>query len=449
MEPIIASKNRTLIVGLGVTGLSVARYLAKQGQSFMVADSRLDPPMLSQFQQQFPDTKILLGPLTFSHWQGISEIVLSPGLPRTEPAIVEAIAAGLSVVGDIELFARAVRAPVVAITGSNGKTTVTTLLGLMALKAGFQSGVGGNLGVPALDLLDDAAQLYVLELSSFQLESINKLTAKAATVLNVTADHMDRYANLHDYKLAKQKVYADTSLVVFNRDDLLTQSLFAGSTASISFGLDEPGLNDYGLRTDSDGVVCLARGLRTLMPMDELKIRGRHNVQNALAALALAEAVDIPEQAALDALREFAGIEHRCQFVGECNGVEYFNDSKATNVGATQAAITGLGANGKKIVLVAGGDGEGADFSPLAPLFEQHLRALIAIGRDGEKLAKLSFDKMETRSCGTLAEAVIAAKDLAQSGDIVLLSPACASFDMFENYEDRGRQFVEQVEALC
>ena len=448
MEPIIASKNRTLIVGLGVTGLSVARYLAKQGQSFTVADSRLDPPMLSQFQQQFPDTKILLGPLTFPHWQGIREIVLSPGLPRTEPAIAEAIAAGLSVVGDIELFARAVRAPVVAITGSNGKTTVTTLLGLMALKAGFRAGVGGNLGVPALDLLDDAAQLYVLELSSFQLESINKLTAKAATVLNVTADHMDRYASLNDYKSAKQKVYADTSLVVFNRDDSLTQ-LFAGSTASISFGLDEPGLNDYGLRIDGDGVVYLARGLRTLMPMDELKIRGRHNVQNALAALALAEAVDIPEQAALDALREFAGIEHRCQFVGECNGVEYFNDSKATNVGATQAAITGLGANGKKIVLVAGGDGEGADFSPLAPLFEQHLRALIAIGRDGDKLAKLSFDKMETRSCGTLAEAVIAAKDLAQSGDIVLLSPACASFDMFENYEDRGRQFVEQVEALC
>lgn len=368
MALLIASSKSVLIVGLGLTGVSVARYLAAEGRPFSLADSRLNPPLLAEFQQAFPQITPVLGPLQANWVSQFDEIILSPGLAREEPAIAAAIAAGKSVIGDIELFLRQKRAPLVAITGSNGKTTVTTLLGEMAKQAGRAVRVGGNLGVPALDLLDDAADLYILELSSFQLESIPQLNATAATVLNVSEDHMDRYGTIMAYHQAKQRIYFGAGFALANRQDPLTQPPLAEGLTLRQFGLNTPDLNDYGLR-EYQGQTYLAKGLTRLLPVDALKLRGRHNWANALAALALGEAVGLPMDAMLACLQQFTGLAHRCQFVASRGQVDYFNDSKATNVGATLAAITGMATATPSLVLIAGGDGKGADFSPWPRLF--------------------------------------------------------------------------------
>lgn len=448
MSNLIATSQVVLIVGLGVTGLSVARFLARQGRQFMVADSCPSSQCLESFRQEFPDITVMTGELNYTQWQGVSEIILSPGVPRKHPAVAAAMDDGVPVIGDIELFSRFATAPVVAITGSNGKTTVTTLLGEMAEEAGKKVAVGGNVGVPALDLLAEDVDLYVLELSSFQLESTTHLNPLAATILNISADHMDRYDNLQQYHLAKQRVYFGCQKVIVNRNDLLTHPPLTSNAQVIQFGSAEPDLRDFGLRTD-DNQTYLAHGLRNLIPVDDLMIRGRHNHLNALAALALGHGVGLDESAMLRALTQFKGLPHRCQFVADINAVAYFNDSKATNVGATQAALQGLAGEQKNIVLIAGGEGKGADFTPLKPSLVRYVKALLTIGTDGDKVAELCTGALPTTACRTLNEAVLKAAEYAQPGDIVLLSPACASFDMFENYQDRGNQYCRMVEALC
>lgn len=448
MAALIASNRLVLIVGLGVTGFSVARYLAGQGRAFVVADKAPKPESVARLHAEFPQARLITGELDYQAWQGVSEIILSPGVPRKHPAIAAALADGVEVIGDIELFVREARAPIVAITGSNGKTTVTTLVGEMAQTAGVAVKVGGNVGTPVLDLLSESAELYVLELSSFQLESTFSLKAAAATVLNVSPDHMDRYDNLAEYHFTKQCIYLNAKHLVINRDDPLTQPPMAQDAQVTRFTVGEPDLKDFGVRRDGEEIF-LAHGLRRLLGVSELKIRGLHNVANALAALALGRAVGLAEEAMLAALREFSGLPHRCQLVAQKNGVDFVNDSKATNIGATEAALKGLAAGQPKIVLIAGGDGKGADFSSLAPLVKENVKAVTLIGKDAEKIAQVCAPLVPVERCANLQEAVEKAAHYAVPGDTVLLSPACASLDMFKNYEDRGEQFRVIAERLC
>lgn len=452
---LISNDKFTIIVGLGQTGLSCARFLAARGERFGVVDTREQPPGLTELRELIPDVALELGPLQAETLKQASRLVLSPGIARSTEAIAEAEAAGVEVTGDIDLFCEQVTAPIVAITGSNAKSTVTTLLGEMAQQAGFDVAVGGNIGTPVLDLLPSADetrehQLYILELSSFQLELTTKLQAAAATVLNVSADHMDRYPNLAAYQTTKQRIYRGCRFAVFNADDLLTQPLLPDSVPRSRFGLGAPDLPDYGVLMDDAGDEHIAKGLMKLMPVSELKMPGRHNLANALAALALSQAVHIPITSALETLKTFSGLPHRCQWLRELHGVQYFNDSKGTNVGATIAAIEGLNspADDGRLILLAGGEGKGADFSGLkAPLLAADGCAVL-FGRDAELIAEAISPEVEVYRAESLQAAVRQAQQLAGTGDRVLLSPACASFDMFSGYEDRGEQFMQLVEAL-
>lgn len=448
MSALIATNRFALIVGLGATGFSVARHFARQGRAFAVADSAPRADNLERFRAEFPQVRVITGELDYQQWQGISEIILSPGVPRKHPAIAAALADGVEVIGDIELFVRLARAPIVAITGSNGKTTVTTLLGEMAVAAGVAVKVGGNLGTPVLDLLDETAELYVLELSSFQLESTFSLKAAAATVLNVSPDHMDRYDNLADYHRTKQRIYQHAQHLVVNRDDALTHPPLAQDAQVTRFTLGEPDLKDFGVRRE-EGRQYLAHGLKRLLDVSELNVRGAHNLANALAALALGRAIGLAEEAMLAALRRFPGLPHRCQLVAQKNGIDFVNDSKATNVGATEAALSGLAAERANIVLIAGGDGKGADFSALAEGVKRSVKAVTVIGKDADKIAAVCAPLVPTVRCQSLSEAVQKALEYAAPGDTVLLSPACASLDMFKNYEERGEQFRRIAERLC
>ncbi|HSC84238.1 MAG TPA: UDP-N-acetylmuramoyl-L-alanine--D-glutamate ligase, partial [Pseudomonas sp.] len=326
--------------------------------------------------------------------------------------------------------------------------TVTTLVGEMAAAAGKKVAVGGNLGTPALDLLNDDIELYVLELSSFQLETTERLNAEVATCLNVSEDHMDRYAGMPQYHLAKHRIFRGAKQVVVNRDDALSRPLIADQVPCWTFGLGKPDFKGFGLIGEG-GEKQLAFQFETLLPTAELKIRGAHNQSNALAALALGHAVGLPFAAMLDTLKTFAGLAHRCQWVRELRGVSYYDDSKATNVGAALAAIEGLGADiDGKLVLIAGGDGKGADFSALKAPAAKFCRAVVLLGRDAELLAKALGDDVAQVRVSTLDEAVQRCAELAQPGDAVLLSPACASLDMFKNFEERGRLFAQAAEAL-
>jgi UDP-N-acetylmuramoylalanine--D-glutamate ligase len=355
---------------------------------------------------------------------------------------------GVKLSGDIELFARNAKAPIVAISGSNAKSTVTTLVGEMAASAGKRVAVGGNLGTPALDLLSDDVELYVLELSSFQLETTDQLGAEVATVLNVSEDHMDRYSGLPAYHLAKHRIFRGARQVVVNRQDALSRPLIGEGVPCWTFGLNKPDINGFGLR-EENGEKYLAFQFDNLMPVRELKIRGSHNQSNALAALALGHAVGLPFDAMLASLRTFAGLVHRCQWVRDFSGVGYYDDSKATNVGAALAAIEGLGADiSGKLVLIAGGDGKGADFTALKAPVAAHCRAVVLLGRDAQLLADTFGDSVPLVRVTTLEEAVQRAAEWAQDGDAVLLSPACASLDMFKNFEERGRLFAQAARDL-
>ncbi|MGE6688716.1 UDP-N-acetylmuramoyl-L-alanine--D-glutamate ligase [Stutzerimonas stutzeri] len=445
---LIASDQFRIVVGLGKSGMSLVRHLARRGLPFAVADTRVNPPELATLSAEYPDVQVRCGELDVEFLCTASELLVSPGLAVSTPALQEAKARGVKLSGDIELFAREARAPIIAITGSNAKSTVTTLVGEMAKAAGCKVAVGGNLGTPALDLLDDEVELYVLELSSFQLETTEQLNAEVATCLNISEDHMDRYSGLPAYHQAKHRIFRGARQVVVNRDDRLSRPLVADDLPTWTFGLGKPDFKGFGLFEDK-GEKYLAFQFETLMPVRELKMRGAHNQSNALAALALGNAVGLPFEPMLETLRQFAGLPHRCQWVGQRNGVDYYDDSKATNVGAALAAIEGLGADiDGKLVLIAGGDGKGADFSALRLPIARYCRAVVLLGRDAQRLADALADATALVHVTTLDEAVQRAAECANEGDAVLLSPACASLDMFKNFEERGQLFAAAVEAL-
>lgn len=438
---------RTLIVGLGKTGLSCARYLRANGERVAVTDSRARPPGLAQAREEMPDLALFVGGFDAQVFAAADRLIVSPGVSQREPLVAAAEAHGVEVIGDIELFARAARARVAAITGSNGKSTVTTLLGQMASLAGVRTAVGGNLGEPALDLLDAAVELYVLELSSFQLETTRSLQARAAVVLNLSADHMDRYADLSEYAAAKARIYAGTEIGIVNRDDPLVPPMAEPAGSVRGFTLGAPaGEEDFGLVAHR-GAPWIARGAEPLMPAAEVAIPGRHNLANALAALAMGSACGLPDSAMVQVLRTFRGLPHRTALVGEGDGVRWYDDSKGTNPGATVAALEGLvdPAGSARAVLIAGGDCKGADFTPLVAAVQRAARAVVLIGRDAPLLERLLAGRVALLHAGDMAEAVGLAAGAARPGDCVLLSPACASFDMFDNYEHRGRVFADAV----
>ena len=446
---LIASDHFRIVVGLGKSGMSLVRFLARQGVSFAVADTRENPPELATLRRDYPQVEVRCGELDVEFLCRADELYVSPGLALATPALQAAAARGVKLSGDIDLFARNAKAPIVAISGSNAKSTVTTLVGEMAAAAGKRVAVGGNLGMPALDLLSDDVELYVMELSSFQLETTHQLGAEVATVLNVSEDHMDRYSGLPAYHLAKHRIFRGARQVVVNRQDALTRPLMSDGLPCWTFGLGAPDFKAFGLR-EENGEKYLAFEFQNLMPVRELKVRGAHNQANALAALALGHAVGLPFDAMLSSLRTFTGLEHRCQWVRELDGVSYYNDSKATNVGAALAAIDGLGMDmDGKLVLIAGGDGKGADFSGLRDSVTRYCRAVVLIGRDADLIADALGDAVPQVRAASLDEAIAQCRALAQPGDAVLLSPACASFDMFKNYEERGQLFARAVGALA
>lgn len=456
----------TVIVGLGTTGLSVARYLANQQRGFTVVDSRKNPPCADELIALKESTELPIdhhfGRFDEEFFSRAEQLVVNPGIAVSTPEIAKAKEAGTEVIGDIELFSRDVNVtkpsiPVIAITGSNGKTTVTTLLDFMAKKARVRVGTGGNIGTPALALIEDKdTELFVLELSSYQLETTPSLQTLAAVILNVSEDHLDRYDNdMKKYAEAKALIYAHCEHIVFNREDVYSTH-FADQSASnsavvkelISFGLDAPDANNYGLLIDVDTKQeWLAKGQTLLLPVSKIKQSGRHNVANSLAALALGEVAGLPMSVMLETLEEFAGMDHRTQWIAEIQNVNWYNDSKGTNVGATLAALSGLPG---KTVLIAGGQGKGADFLPLQSVIAAKARGVILMGEDAEKIAAFVDKSIPVIFVETMEQAVSEAYKLAnsKSKDNVLLSPACASLDMFKNYIERGLEFNQAVNLL-
>ncbi len=443
---VLAADKKSLVVGLGKTGLSCVDFLTRRGHQVIVADSRQDPPGLEQCRMRFPAVDIYCGAFDPDLFLSVDQLVVSPGVSLQEPAIIAARAKGVEVTGDVDIFSRHAKAPIVAITGSNGKSTVTSLVGEMARHAGIRVAVGGNLGVPALDLLDDTVELYVLELSSFQLETTERLGAAVATLLNLSEDHMDRYASYQDYYAAKQRIFRGCRHAVVNIDDLLSQPLVREGMQVTRFGLDYPDFDRFSTQR-VEGELVLVNGFEPLIRADELNIKGLHNVSNALAALALGRAAGIPLAAMVAALRAFQGLPHRCELAGRIDGVEYINDSKGTNVGATLTAIKGFGEVAKgRIILLAGGEGKGQDFAALTDPVAKYVKQALLFGKDAPLIE--SHLTCPCQRVASLQDAVVAAQGHARPGDVVLLSPACASFDMFKNYEERGQVFVAAVNQL-
>lgn len=443
--------NLSVVVGLGKTGLSCLRFLKMQGrQHVAVTDSRENPPGLDEFKAHYSNVQASFGEFDAKLCLQAQELIINPGISLREPVIAAALKQGIPAIGDIELFARAANAPIIAITGSNGKSTVTTLVGEMAKAAGLNVRVGGNLGLPALDLLDGTTvDLYVVELSSFQLETTYSLRSKVAVILNLSEDHMDRYDSMNDYLIAKQRIYKDCETAVVNRDETaIWESLNLNLSSCVSFGLDEPTAGHFGLR-QFDGKTFLAQGSNNLLDTAKLKIKGRHQQANALAALALGSVAGIPIAAMLEALQQFEGLSHRCQWIASQDGVDWFNDSKATNVGATLATLEGLGQDiSGKLIVIAGGIGKNADFSPLYAPVKKYVRQLILIGKDAAQIAEVLADATAIDYADSMQQAIAKAKQTAKTGDAVVLAPACASFDMFNNFEHRGEVFMAAVKAM-
>lgn len=438
-------RNKYLIVGLGRTGLSVARYLDAQGLSFAVTDSRAAPPELGALQRFAGDAQISLGGFDIDLLKGVSEVIASPGVSTREPILAEAIKRGIPVVGDIELFARASTAPVAAVTGTNGKSTVATLVALMAQAAGLRAFAGGNLGRPALDLLQETpADLFVLELSSFQLETTHSLKTRTSTVLNVTSDHMDRYDSMLDYAQAKARVFDRCEVAVVNRDDVLVAAMPRNGQPMLSFSV-QAGVNaDFHIARQGEESWLCKRG-KQLVALSQLKLTGLHNAANALASLAMCDALKLNLDACIQALREFPGLPHRAQWVAEVKGVRYIEDSKGTNVGATLAAVSGMQG---PLIVIAGGQGKGQDFAPLADAFRGKVKHVVLLGQDAAQLDAVLKGNCTTEFVSSMPQAVQAAARVAQAGDTVLLSPACASLDMFRDYAHRGDVFAAAVKEL-
>jgi UDP-N-acetylmuramoylalanine--D-glutamate ligase len=431
--------KKVVIIGLGLTGLSCVDFFLARGVTPRVIDTRISPPGLDKLPE---NVERHLGDMNQEWLLDADLIVASPGIALASPALSVAAEAGVEIVGDIELFCREAQAPIVAITGSNGKSTVTTLVGEMAKSAGWNVGVGGNIGLPALMLLKQECDLYVLELSSFQLETTNSLRAAAATILNVTEDHMDRYPlGLQQYRAAKLRVYENAKVCVVNSDDALTMPIRGADSRCVSFGAD---VGDYHLNRQQGEIWLRVRGEKVLNTR-EMKVTGKHNFTNALAALALADAVGIPRASSLKALTTFTGLAHRFQLSLEHNGVRWINDSKATNVGSTEAALNGLHVDGT-LHLLLGGDGKSADFRALAQYLQGDNVRLYCFGRDGAQLAALRPEIAEQTETMEQSIRMIAAK--VKTGDMVLLSPACASLDQFKNFEQRGDEFSRLAKEL-
>ncbi len=455
----LSGKN-VLVLGLGDTGLSCARWLAARGAQVSVADTRVTPPHAQHLAEWLPQVPLVSGLFDDALLQAAELLVVSPGVPLAEPAVARAIAAGVEVVGDVELFARAIHAlntqrehpmRVLAITGSNGKSTVTAMCGDMCRMAGLSVCVAGNIGLPVLDALYEieqgivpAPQVWVLELSSFQLETTSSLNADVATVLNLSEDHMDRYPDMEAYAAAKARIFSGDGVQVVNRDDALSLAMALPGRHVVSFGIDRsPRDDNFGLCEDE---LCLDGDM--LMPLSALPVAGLHNAANALAALALTRALGLPMEALLRGLLHFKGLPHRVEQVAEIDGVTWYDDSKGTNVGATEAALYGMGK--RKAVVILGGEGKGQDFGPLKAAVEANARAVVLIGRDAPLIAAaIAGSGVETLQVSSMQEAVEQAQRLAHPGDAVLLSPACASFDMFRNYIHRAEVFVDAVNKLA
>jgi UDP-N-acetylmuramoylalanine--D-glutamate ligase len=452
--------RNVLVLGLGDTGLSMTRWLVRHGARVRVADSRGHPPHKRTLEAESPDVPISTGPFSERDFARADVIAISPGVDRREASIAGATRRGVPVVGDVEMFAGALddvaarqsraRPQVVAITGSNGKSTVTAMAGEVSRVSGRATIVAGNIGLPVLDALTEIENgkampdVFVLELSSFQLESTSSLRADAATVLNVTEDHLDRYDGMDEYADAKARVFAGAGVQVLNRQDAWSMRMARPGKHATTFGLDAPANDhDWGV----SGHSMLLRGGDTLMPIDELPVAGLHNAANALAALALCDAIGMPESTMLEGLRRFRGLPHRLEKVAEVRGITFYDDSKGTNVGATVAALNGMTV---PVVLIAGGDGKGQNFSPLTRAISTHARAVVLIGRDAPQIEHvLTGSGVRVLHASTLEDAVQAAYSESRTGDAVLLSPACASYDMFTSYVHRAQVFVAAVKALA
>jgi UDP-N-acetylmuramoylalanine--D-glutamate ligase len=439
-----------LVLGLGDTGLSSVRWLAAHGARVRAADTRAAPPSLGALRAQHPAVGVALGAFDTPLLEGVDTVVASPGVALREPVLRAALARGIEVVGDVEIFARELRrrgkGRVLGITGTNGKSTVTALAGAMGAAAGWRTVVAGNIGLPVLDALESPeaadADLYVIELSSYQLETTSSLELDAAAMLNLSQDHMDRYDSMVAYATAKQRVFRHAAARVVNRDDAWSRDM--GDEDALSFGLGVPqGTREWGLDASATHI---RRGDTDLVALDEMGMKGFHNAANAMAAHALLSAIEAPQAPLVQALREFKGLPHRVELVAEANGVRFYDDSKGTNVGATVAALEGFR---EPVVLIAGGDGKGQDFAPLAPAVEKHARAVVLIGRDAPAIEyALGATDMPVIRAASMEEAVKAAFGLTSPGDAVLLSPACASFDMFRNYHHRGEVFSAAARAI-
>lgn len=450
--------KKILVLGLGDTGLSVVRWAARAGCRVRVADSRSAPPGLAELAREHAGVDACLGPFTDALFGDTELTIASPGVavagPACDPAIARAKAAGTEIIGDVELFGRLIQSQgrpgkVIAITGSNGKSTVTAMAGAMCRAAGLRTVVAGNIGTPVLDALAEAdvkgmPDACVLELSSFQLETTSTLKLDAAAMLNLSQDHLDRYASMADYAAAKQRIFANTAAQVLNREDPASMAMREAGKRVLTFGLDHPrGTDEFGMCKNKQ---ALCESHDAVMGFEELPLPGLHNAANAMAALALCRAIDLPVAPLVQGLRDFTGLPHRTELVGTHHDVRWFDDSKGTNVGATVAALNGMT---MPVVLIAGGVGKDQDFSPLLAPVVQHARAVVLIGRDASRIESvLGGHGVPLVHAATMQDAVQRSAELAQAGDVVLLSPACASFDMFENYKQRGRVFAECVQQL-
>lgn len=437
-------RRSTLVVGLGATGLSAAKFLAARNELACVIDSRAEPPGLEALREAHPDVPIVLESLDTAWLDGIERVVLSPGLSVDLPLVTAACERGIAIASDIELFARAADAPVVAVTGSNGKSTVVTLTHHLLETMGLRSAAGGNLGPPALDLLAERPDVFVLEISSFQMETTESLHPKVAALLNVSADHLDRHGSLERYAELKRKLIDAAEMAVFNQDDDLVRAMGLVHPRGIPFSTVHAPERGYGI-VDIDGERCLARDGEPFLPAARLRIRGRHNEGNVLAALALTEAVSGRHLADLAALEAFTGLAHRCEWIADRQGVTYINDSKGTNVGAAVAALEGLDG---PFVLIAGGQSKGASFAPLARHARGKLVGAVLLGESAADLEQALAGVCETHRASGMSQAVAIAAELAIPGVTVLLSPACASFDQFASYADRGEQFAASVREI-
>ena len=442
--------GRTVVVGLGDTGLACARHLHAHGVDVALSDSRPSPPREAEARRAFPEAEMRLGGFDREWFEGAVELVLSPGVSPGEPAVAAAARRGVPVLGEVELFARVARAPVVAVTGTNGKSTVCAWVHAMAEAAGRRPALGGNFGPPALSLVEREPDLHVVELSSFQLETTRSLRPRTAALLNVSPDHLDRHQGFEDYRAAKARVFRGAEAAVVGRDDPWLENLgihlAREGTRVISFTAERPRKGEYGIVGDGAGT-WLARGTERRYPVAHLALPGRHNALNALAAMAIADDLGIDTRAIDGALRAFRGLAHRCEPVASTGGVRWYDDSKGTNVGATVAAVGGFDV---PLVLIAGGDGKGADFEPLGRALREaagRIRKVVLIGRDAPAIRSLVEGHVPVASAGTMAEAVAQAREAARPGDAVLLSPACASWDMYGDYRERGRDF--RVEVLA